>query len=208
MRKVISIIAALVMVMAMSVSVFAAESPVVDAPEEVVIPETDAMEDEGEEIIWDYGLGGISGAGGPAEAITDPDALEALGETEEDIEAALPAFIEKNFSEYDVPEDAKINVLGAFDLSSDDPKPVIVFDFDPDKIADGDTVYVLHYMGDGEWELMSGVVEDGKITITFENGLSPVYLFVVETADGEAATLAEAPKEAPADKVTSHKTGY
>jgi len=191
LSKLIAVVAAMALLMSMSMSVFAAENPSVEVY-------GGAYFENGEDVL--------------VQGIEDPDAI--LGDDEEEMEANLPEFLESTFEgEVEVPEGATINVIGAWDITSEDK--TVVFSIDSSVAGEGDYVYVLHYLGDGQWELMHDLqVKDGLLEVTFENGFSPVYLFVVEDKDGKVTALkvtepeAEVQKDKPAAKGKSYNTGY
>lgn len=58
----------------------------------------------------------------------------------------------------------------------------------------GDTIYVLHYTGEGKWEIMEAIVQSNPqngnkyVVVQFQNGLSPVGIVKV-TSNNELITL-------------------
>ena len=159
LSKVIAIVAALVVVMAMSTSVFAAVSPQAPAGTTVKEDVISTNTSEGKE------------------------AIAQLGQTEAAVEKNLPDFLEKTFEGVEVPEGATIDVLDMMDLevTAGDKTPTISFKIDG--VQNGNLVYVLHYDGK-DWTLYADTADaNGMIEITFKDGLSPLYFFVVKQGE-------------------------
>ena len=156
MRKLIAMIAALAMVMSMSVSVFAAQSPIADGATPEGNVEVKAIDE-------------------------NSAAAKELGTTKENIEANIPKVMEKNFGE-DL-SDKTVELLYAADISSEDS--VVVFTVKD--ALNGADVYALHWnVKTNKWENLKVEVNGDAVTVYFENGYSPVYLFAVKDANPES----------------------
>lgn len=74
-------------------------------------------------------------------------------------------------------------------------------------VADGDTVYVLHYAADGNWEVYECVVEDMSVTIDVES-LSPIMIYKM-MSDGTVTPvepdLTDPSEEEPTDTNTTEE---
>lgn len=177
LSKLIAVVAAMALLMGMSTSAFAATSPADPDPEAV-------QKSIGTVTVSDPAKagGGVVGVGiAKEDQITEAEAKDL-------VEGQLDITLKGN---------EKLVIMDAVELDYVKDGKVVNLDGDtitftmkaPAGAKAGATVYVLHQMHDGSWEVLACTVdENGNITMTL-TGLSPVYLAMIEQqqADTDAA---------------------
>lgn len=139
-------------------------------------------------------------------------------ELEADIKAVIEnkAEVKKIFAAngfVDIPKNAEILCIadGDYSFTAEEAATKVAISFETGNldVIEGDTVYVMHKMANGEWEVVKTTVKNGYIKVEL-SGLSPIAIFkiledgkVIEVAKEEFEMVQEAMEETPTTPITS-----
>lgn len=197
-KRLVTLMAAMVLTLSMGMTAFAADSPIVDDTQDfdVIDGATTVIDGQTVDLEFDYYLLDTTEA-------EEAEIEKYLGETDKEaLQTKLKELVEKTagvtYSGYDYFDWFGISLPEGVTM----PQGGIDVTFDASYVHAGDYVVVLHLKADGTWENVPCKVENGKIVCKFTS-LSPVFVMVLRDAKAlntsattttNAATTTKAPK--------------